>query len=86
MKYQGETITINGVKTTQVNKRKARKIYESGKTVYLNACNMRVNNVWTSPMPSSNESGEKFEAMVNGFEYYNCCNERGKYANFFVEI
>ena len=28
----------------------------------------------------------QFDNILNSFENYNCCNERGKYANFFVEI
>ena len=28
----------------------------------------------------------QFNNVVNSFENYNCCSERGKYANFFVEI
>ena len=28
----------------------------------------------------------QFDNVLNSFEYYNCCSERGKYANFFVQI
>jgi hypothetical protein len=27
----------------------------------------------------------EFDRVVNEFEYYNCCNERGKYAHFYIE-
>tara|TARA_R110002020_G_scaffold2168_7_gene10003 strand:+ start:177 stop:548 length:372 start_codon:yes stop_codon:yes gene_type:complete len=28
----------------------------------------------------------QFDNVLNSFENYNCCSERGKYANFFAEI
>ena len=86
MKYSNEFIKIGNQVVKQVNKTTANKLYESGKTIFLNACNMKLNNAWTSPMPLNNESGEKFSTMVNEYEYYNCCSERGRYSNFFAPI
>jgi hypothetical protein len=28
----------------------------------------------------------QFDTVLNSFENYNCCNERGNYTNFFVEV
>jgi hypothetical protein len=86
MRYTGEFIKIGNKEVKQVNKTTAKKLYDSGKTIYLNAANMRLNNCWTSPMPLDNSAGEKFKTMINEYEYYNCCNERGTYANFFTEL
>lgn len=86
MRYSDEFITIGKKQVKQVNKTLAKKLYDNGKEIFLNSCNMRLNNMWTSPMPLNNSNEEKFESVVNSFEYYNCCNERGKYANFFTEI
>lgn len=89
MRYANEVITLRpaGVRVKQVNKTAARKAYNNGHTVYLNACNMRLNNPWTSPIPVHNEdNATSFDSIVNSFEYYNCVAECGKYANFFVEV
>ena len=86
MRYTNEFIEIDNKEVKQVNILMAARLYNSGKTIYLNACNMRINNHWTSPMPLNNKEGEKFNSMVNEYEYYNCCSERGKYSNFFTSI
>ena len=86
MKYSNEFIQINNKTVKQINKTVAKKLYDSGKTIFLNACNMGMNNHWTSPMPLDNKAGEKFETMLNEYEYYNCCNERGLYSNFSTEV
>lgn len=86
MKYTGKILAIQGKKVKQVNKTLAKKHFDKGETIFLNACNMRINNSWSSPMPINNENEKKFDTVVNEFEYYNCCNERGKYANFFIEL
>lgn len=92
MKYKDEVIRIERicVNVKQVNKVLARRLYNEGKTIFLNACNMRINNMWTTPCPISkgNEawSGDSFDGRVNEYQWYNCDNERGKYANYFVEV
>lgn len=92
MRYSGEIITLRdlNVRVKQVNKTAARKLYNEGKTIYLNACNMRLNNPWTSPFPMSKNSeawnGDTFDDRANEFQWYNCDSERGKYANLFVEV
>lgn len=86
MKYTNEFIKIGNKQVKQINKTEAKKVYDQGHDLYLNACNMMLNNSWTSPMLLNNGSSEKFETMVNEYEYYNCCSERGKYANYFINV
>jgi hypothetical protein len=86
MKYKDEFITIGNTHVKQVNKTTAKNIYDKGGRIYLNACNMMLNNPWTTPMLLDKEFAGKFETMVNEYEYYNCCSERGNYANYFVNI
>ena len=73
----------------QIAKQRARRLYEQGKTIYLQSCNMRFNTMWQSAYPMSKEScqwGEHtFDSLVNEYIYYNCDQERGKYPNFFVK-
>lgn len=73
----------------QIAKQRARRLYEQGKTIYLQSCNMRFNTMWQSacPISKSTEQWEEqdFDKTVNEYTYYNCDCERGKYPNFFVK-
>ena len=81
----------NSMKCTivQVSKPKARRLYNEGKTIYLQSCNMRFDNMWQSACPISKSTeqwiDQDFDKIVNEFTYYNCDNERGKYPNFFIK-
>ena len=81
----------NSMKATivQIAKQRARRLYEQGKTIYLQSCNMRFNNMWQSACSMNKEScqwGEHtFDSLVNEYTYYNCDQERGKYPNYFVK-
>ena len=73
----------------QIAKQRARRLYEQGKTIYLQSCNMRFNNMWQSACPVSHETRawdeQTFDSIVNEYTYYNCDHERGKYPTFFVK-
>ena len=75
------------VKIQQIIKSTAKKLYDSGEAIYLNASNLSLNNPWTSPVriQMNAENPESFESVVNSYRYYNCNNETGKYVNFFKE-
>lgn len=73
----------------QITIRKARRLYNEGKQVYLQSCNMRFNSMWQSACCVSKKTKQwcsdlDFDRIVNEFVFYNCDNERGSYANFFV--
>lgn len=72
----------------QVTKPTARKMYESGKTVYFHPSNMRFDNMWQHPMPAQKDGysfvGYTFDQVCSSFQTYNCDNERGRYIHFFV--
>lgn len=91
MLYSGQIITLSGSgkKVKQVNKTTARKAYDNGKTIYLQSCNMLINNMWQSPCPIKKEGDawdRTFDQNVNEYQYYNCDAERGKYPLFFIEV
>ena len=81
--FYGETITIK-----QVQKRTAKKLFESGEKIYMHACNMRPFGVWPTccDITKKRADGDTFESIVNNFEYYNCDNERGLYVTFYKRI
>lgn len=72
----------------QVTKPTARKMYESGKTVYLHSSNMRFDNMWQHPMPAQKDGysfvGYTFDQVCSSYKTYNRDNERGRYIHFFV--
>jgi len=71
----------------KITKPQARKLYDSGKSIYLNSSKMRLNSMWSSPMKVSKRStsGRKFEALVNEFKYYNCSRETGLAVHFYKD-
>ena len=81
--FYGETITI-----LQIQKRTAKKMFESGQTIYLQSCNMRPFGVWSACYDITKEraDGATFESIVNSFEYYNCTGETGLYSTFYKRI
>ena len=84
MIYKNELINIGNKEVKQVNRLTAEKLYNSGKTIYLNGCKVRINNPYMSPMPLSNEGGRDFDVVMYEYEYFNCCNELGLYPHFFA--
>ena len=80
--YYGEAITI-----LQVQKRTAKKLFESGETIYIQACNLRPFGVWSTCYDMNKEKdGATFETIVSNFEYYNCNSETGLYVTFYKRI
>ena len=65
---------------TRISKQKARLLYSEGVSVYICPVRMRPSNLWMSKMPEASD----FDQWVNAFEYYNCSNETGKYAAFYI--
>lgn len=74
-----------GREIQQINKTKARKLWEDGQTIYMLPSNMRVGNIWMCPMPTRKTDDRwNFNLLCADFIYYNCDNERGKYIHFYV--
>lgn len=72
----------------QINKTLARKLYDSGKSIYVHPCNMIFDSVWQSPycinVKDNIWGAENFDGRINDYMYYNCDNECGKYPCFFI--
>ena len=81
---QNESYKRYGVSYVRVSKVTARKVYNSGKRVFLIQDRMRFDNAWQSPFPIFNASGRDFDMWVNEFVYYNCNNEQGRTVKYFV--
>ena len=71
---------------TRINKSKARKLYNLGRTIAVLPCKANPNSPWFSNSTISKESTDKgFDALVNEFTYYNCnTSELGHRPAFYV--
>lgn len=84
----------------RVSKQVARRIYNGGGVVRLTACKMSPVNVWGAYTDATPERlaqvstdgfnvtvarNREFETVVNAFQYYNCNNECGRYAAYYIE-
>lgn len=73
----------------QIQKRTARKLFDEGKTIYLQSCNMTFDNIWSAPIPIDRRSSgglRTFDGICRDFVYYNCDCERGYYPRFFIKV
>lgn len=82
----GEHITLK-----RISKRTAKKMFEQGKTIFLQSSNFKPFGVWSQAIEINNQkdcflSGVYgFEQYVKSFEYYNCSYQQGYYASFYIE-
>lgn len=74
----------------RVSKTTARKMFYAGYDIVLAPCKANMLFLgwswWTAYRNNDNlnPSSNRFEQLVNSFEYYNCNNEMGNYSKFFV--
>lgn len=76
-----------GKNVQQVNKIKARKLYGQNVEIFVLPSNMSFDNMWMGPMPLQKcrkLERDTFDDIIGEFEYYNCNNETGRYARYFV--
>jgi hypothetical protein len=71
----------------KITKSEARKLYDSGKTIYLNMSKMLFDNIW-QPAISINkkEADSTFDSLVNSYSYYNRSKETGMVVHFYKEV
>lgn len=68
----------------RVNKQVARRLFNENKEFWIAAvCMLPQHGIMVSKATFT--EWDNFDKMVNAFEYYNCDNERGRYAAFYVE-
>lgn len=76
----------------KITKAEAKKLYESGKSIYLNPSKMRTNSVWHQAMKVSKSildnklyDAPSFDKLVNEYHYYNCSKETGLIVHFYKD-
>lgn len=72
----------------RVSKRKAESLFNNGKLIFLQSCNLRFDSVWQTPMAIDrlNRYNATFSQIVNEYKYYECDNVRGRYPHYFVMV
>jgi len=81
-----KTFYYNKTKETlyQVNKQKAERLFNEGKTIHVKQNNANVNSVWIDFVMYKSGEGYMFEKALSVWHYYNPRNELGYYPQFFV--
>lgn len=75
----------------QINKTEAKKLFEQGTQIYLQASNMHPFGVWQSVCPVRqkqlmSDEINTFDDLTNSYKWYNCDNERGRYVHYYKSI
>lgn len=69
----------------RITKTAARKEFNAGRNVLFIPVNMPVNrDYYCNQVVLNNNKKENFDTLCNHFEFYNCNNETGKYAAFYI--
>jgi hypothetical protein len=76
----------------KITRAEAKKLYEGGKSIYLNPSKMNPKGVWHQAMKVSKASlnnklsdAPNFENLVNEYRYYNCSRETGLLVHFYKD-
>ena len=82
------TAVDGNVKYRRVRKPEARKAFDAGKPVIFCPCNLYpFGSFRPSIMVQKTEHGwTDFAYTVQNFEWYNCCNETGRYTAFYLAV
>ena len=84
--YTAEMMCIEGYR--RLDKRVARRLYNEGKTIYMVPCNCSIYGIYTVVIGENKygyEEDRRFDSVVNGFEFYCCNTELGKYPMYFIK-
>jgi len=82
-----KTFYYNKTKETlyQVNKQKANRLFNEGRTIYVKQNNANVNSPWIGFIDIKKSEIDSFEKFLNDWYYYNPRNELGYYPQFFIK-
>lgn len=68
----------------KINKEKARKLFNAGKTIRLCASKINPCNIWGFYADIDASCNNTFDRLVNEFMYYNCSTETGKRVCYYI--
>ena len=76
----------DGKTWARATKKQAMAAYDSGLTGLFCPVKMRPFTPWNLETYVDKRSGCEFNIQLNGFEYYNCNSETGRYTAFYIQI
>lgn len=87
-------VTVNGYR--RLAKPTAKRLYNSGATIYLVPCALRPGGAWNPEVAISKSDRSEsasyfvsmnndFEHLVNEFAYYNCRHSTGRYPAYYIK-
>lgn len=80
------TDPYHGTTYKRIRKDVARRLWNKGTEILIQAVNMRPFNNWQSPFKTHRfKTLDSFDEMINEYEYYNTGAKLGDYAAFYVE-
>lgn len=87
MIYKKFDILLDGKVLKQINRRKAKRLFEDGVEIFVVPCKMKLYSPWSEPMKIGEGAFviRTFNSFINEFEYYNCNSETGSYTHYFTE-
>jgi len=89
LSFNGKLYGVN-LNIVQIQKRTAKKFFDSGETIYLQSSNFHPFGFWSTCVECNKiniNSNDPFENIVSSFEYYNCINkETGLYTTFYKSL
>lgn len=71
--------------------RQAKKLFDSGKRIYLKTSKVSIQVLQHSPWLSwyevqKDDNPETFDQIVNSFSYYNCSKDMGLKVNYYAYL
>jgi hypothetical protein len=70
----------------KINKKQARELYAQGKSFWIVACNLRpACGILIGSCSFERMADIPFDTMVDSYECYNCNNNAGRYAAFYMD-
>ena len=82
---QQREFIIDSKTYVRVAKPRAKKLFNTGKPLYLLPCMASPHSPWNQFALVDNMQARTFDQQVNAFEYYNCNSQMGKFAAYYVE-
>lgn len=86
-----------GEEYVRINKKTAKKLYDSGEIIYLCACKLRPGGFWRPEIAIAKDgrpdgdvqyfsaSDSDFDKIIDEFTYYNCDNGSGYYPSYYIK-
>jgi hypothetical protein len=84
MNYTETIFKIQGFECKRITATRAKKLYDSGYTIFILPCKLRPENMYWSPHNLNKEFDGDFERFVNYYRAMNCNFEVGYNPSYYI--